>query len=101
MRSKAYLFSGVQIRWKSAIEDGDTPTEANFHFPGGLADYLSETLNGASTYAENPFAGTVDFQERFGVPGKVEWAINWTPSRDGFIQSYCNTVPTPYYNKIG
>ena len=95
MRSKAYLFSGVQIRWKSAIEDGDTPTEANFHFPGGLADYLSETLNGASTYAENPFAGTVDFQERFGVPGKVEWAINWTPSRDGFIQSYCNTVPTP------
>ena len=95
MRSKAYLFSGVQIRWKSAIEDGDTPIEANFHFPGGLADYLSETLNGASTYAENPFAGTVDFQERFGVPGKVEWAINWTPSRDGFIQSYCNTVPTP------
>ena len=95
MRSKAYLFSGVQIRWKSAIEDGDTPIEANFHFPGGLADYLSETLNGASTYAENPFAGTIDFQERFGVPGKVEWAINWTPSRDGFIQSYCNTVPTP------
>ncbi len=95
MRSKAYLFSGVQIRWKSAIEDGDTPTEANFHFPGGLADYLSETLNGASTYAQNPFAGTIDFQERFGVPGKVEWAINWTPTRDGFIQSYCNTVPTP------
>jgi topoisomerase-4 subunit B len=25
----------------------------------------------------------------------VEWAINWTPSRDGFIQSYTNTVPTP------
>jgi topoisomerase-4 subunit B len=25
----------------------------------------------------------------------VEWAINWTPARDGFIQSYCNTVPTP------
>ena len=95
MRSKAYLFSGVQIRSKPAIEDGDTPIEANFHFPGGLADYLSETLNGASTYAQNPFAGTIDFQERFGVPGKVEWAINWTPSRDGFIQSYCNTVPTP------
>jgi topoisomerase-4 subunit B len=33
--------------------------------------------------------------EKFKVPGKVEWAINWTPSRDGFIQSYCNTVPTP------
>ena len=95
IRSKAYLFSGVEIRWKSEIEDGDTPMEATFHFPGGLSDFLGETLGGASTYAEAPFAGTVDFQERFKTPGKVEWAINWTPVRDGFIQSYCNTVPTP------
>ncbi|MGH1330852.1 MAG: DNA topoisomerase IV subunit B [Paracoccaceae bacterium] len=95
IRSKAYLFSGVEIRWKSAIDDGETPTEAVFHFPGGLADYLNETLGGSSTYAERPFAGTVDFNEKFSTPGKVEWAINWTPARDGFIQSYCNTVPTP------
>jgi topoisomerase-4 subunit B len=93
-RSKAYLFSGVEIRWKTAINDGETPQEAKFHFPGGLADYLSETFQGATTYAEAPFAGTVSF-EKFKVPGKVEWAINWTPARDGFIQSYCNTVPTP------
>ncbi|SMR70727.1 DNA topoisomerase IV subunit B [Aliiroseovarius halocynthiae] len=95
VRSKAYLFSGVEIRWKSAIEDGETPTEATFHFPGGLSDYLKETLGSASIYAEQPFAGKVTFQERFGEPGYVEWAINWTPSRDGYIQSYCNTVPTP------
>lgn len=95
IRSKAYLFSGVEIRWKSAIDDGQTPTEATFHFPGGLGDYLKETLNGATTYADQPFHGVVDFQDRFKVPGKVEWAINWTPTRDGFIQSYCNTVPTP------
>jgi topoisomerase-4 subunit B len=94
VKSKAYLFSGVEIRWKSEIDDGETPVEAVFHFPGGLADYLSETLNGASSYADRPFAGTVDFK-RFNLPGKVDWAINWTPSRDGFIQSYCNTVPTP------
>jgi topoisomerase-4 subunit B len=94
-RSKAFLFSGVEIRWKTEIDDGDTPTQATFHFPGGLADYLKETLGKSMTYAEKPFAGTVDFQPRFGVPGKVEWAINWTPSRDGFMQSYCNTVPTP------
>jgi len=95
VRSKAYLFSGVEIRWKTAINDGETPQEAVFHFPGGLADYLKETLGAASTYAVQPFAGTVDFNEKFNTPGKVEWAINWTPSRDGFIQSYCNTVPTP------
>ena len=95
IRSKAYLFSGVEIRWKSAIDDGETPTEATFHFPGGLADYLTETLGKAATYADRPFAGKVSFQEKFNQPGSVEWAINWTPSRDGFIQSYCNTVPTP------
>ena len=95
VRSKAYLFSGVEIRWKTAIDDGETPTEATFHFPGGLSDYLGETLGSAATYADQPFAGKVEFQERFGQPGSVEWAINWTPARDGFIQSYCNTVPTP------
>ena len=95
IRSKAYLFSGVEIRWKSAIDDTVTPLEASFHFPGGLSDYLGETLENSSTYSETPFSGTVDFQERFQTAGKVEWAINWTPVRDGFIQSYCNTVPTP------
>ncbi|WP_298261675.1 DNA topoisomerase IV subunit B [uncultured Litoreibacter sp.] len=95
IRSKAYLFSGVEIRWKTEIDDGETPATATFHFPGGLADYLSETLGKSTTYADAAFAGTVDFNEKFGAPGKVEWAINWTPARDGFIQSYCNTVPTP------
>ena len=94
-RSKAYLFSGVEIRWKTEISDGETPQEATFKFPGGLADYLAETLGTSTTYAERPFAGTVDFRDKYNVPGKVEWAINWTPARDGFIQSYCNTVPTP------
>jgi topoisomerase-4 subunit B len=95
VRSKAYLFSGVEIRWKSAIPDGDMPQEATFHFPGGLADYLGELLHKSTTYADRPFAGKVGFQEKFGVPGQVEWAINWTPSIDGFLHSYCNTVPTP------
>src|SRR5699024_5118961 len=67
-KSKAYLFSGVEIRWKTAIDDGETPLEASFHFPGGLADYLAETLGSASTYSSQPFAGSVDFQDRFGVP---------------------------------
>jgi topoisomerase-4 subunit B len=94
-RSKAYLFSGVEIRWKSAIPDGDMPQEAVFHFPGGLADYLSEQLQGSVTYSDRPFAGKVSFEEKYNVPGSVEWAINWSPVRDGSILSYCNTVPTP------
>jgi topoisomerase-4 subunit B len=94
-RSKAYLFSGVEIRWKSALPDGDTPMEATFHFPGGLADFLNESLKKVSTYAERPFSGRVSFEEKYQVPGSVEWAINWTPAQDGYLHSYCNTVPTP------
>ncbi|MFQ5621929.1 MAG: DNA topoisomerase IV subunit B [Paracoccaceae bacterium] len=98
-RSKAYLFSGVEIRWKCAPEciDDDTPEQALFHFPGGLSEYLNESLAGAATYSDAPFSGKVGFAERFGrdIPGFVEWAINWTPARDPFVHSYCNTVPTP------
>ncbi len=101
VRSKAYLFSGVEIRWKCAPEcigpGDDTPQQATFHFPGGLADYLGERLGSAATYAPKPFAGRVEFAEKFGADtvGSIEWAINWTPAIDPFVQSYCNTIPTP------
>ncbi len=99
-RSKAYLYSGVEIRWSCAQEcldaGDDTPTSALFHFPGGLSDYLAERLGGAQTYAERDFSGKVEFSQRFGsdTVGSVEWAVNWTPQHDAFVSSYCNTVPT-------
>ena len=101
VRSKAYLFSGVEIRWRcdpTCIPAGeDVPETATFHFPGGLSDYLGERLDGAQCYADRPFAGRVEFHERFGAGtvGSVEWAINWTPQRDPFVSSYCNTIHTP------
>ncbi len=97
-RSKAYLFRGVEIRWKCAPEriHDQTPAEAVFKFPGGLADYLAETLEGIETVTPEPFAGRI---ERSGEAGAVEWAVAWTPAgfgeADGFMRSYCNTVPTP------
>jgi topoisomerase-4 subunit B len=97
-RAKAYLFRGVEIRWKCAKEriSDATPEEATFHFPGGLADYLAETVQDLATITPEPFAGRV---ERQGEGGAVEWAITWTPdgfgAADSFIQSYCNTIPTP------
>jgi len=100
-RSKAYLFGGVEIRWRCApemLEEGDsTPAEDTFHFPGGLEEYLTATIDGAETFADRPFAGKVEFGERFqdGTRGSVEWAITWAPGLDGFLNSYCNTIPTP------
>ncbi len=97
-RSKAYLFGGVEIRWTcdpSRIQD-QTPAEAVLRFPNGLADYLAERVNGLETLTPEPFTGRF---ERKGDPGKVEWAVAWTGAgfgeADGFLQSYCNTVPTP------
>src|SRR4029077_2497162 len=30
-----------------------------------------------------------------GAPGSLEWAVAWTSDADGFLSSYCNTIPTP------
>jgi topoisomerase-4 subunit B len=39
-----------------------------------------------------PFAGEAPFP---GDAGRAEWAIAWPEDEEGFIHSYCNTVPTP------
>jgi topoisomerase-4 subunit B len=97
-RSKAYLFRGVQIKWSCAPDRilDQTPAEATFHFPNGLADFLAERTKGLEMVTPESFSGRI---ERQGEAGAVEWAIAWTPrgfgEHDGFMQSYCNTVPTP------
>ncbi|WP_442577415.1 DNA topoisomerase IV subunit B [Mesorhizobium sp. ASY16-5R] len=93
-RSKAYLFGGVEIRWSCApelIADKDkTPDKAVFHFPGGLKDYLIASLGDEFQVTREVFAGKTD---KPGGHGGVEWAVTWYGG-DGFINSYCNTIPT-------
>ena len=99
-RSKAYLFRGVEIRWRRApallADKDETPAEDTLRFPGGLEDFLVHMLGDTGFLGERPFAGRVDFAERFGGAsvGSVEWALAWTPARDGTTSSYCNTIPT-------
>jgi len=91
-RAKAYLFGGVEIRWSctpSLIKGKDVPETATFHFPGGLSEYLTAELGGEKTIAPI-FAGRTD---KASGHGAVEWAVAWFPG-DGFIRSYCNTIPT-------
>ncbi|TPK93497.1 MULTISPECIES: DNA topoisomerase IV subunit B [unclassified Mesorhizobium] len=94
-RSKAYLFGGVEIRWTcdpSLIKEKDqTPAKAEFHFPGGLKDYLKATLGDEFQVTREVFAGKGDKQ---GGHGSLEWAVTWFGG-DGFLNSYCNTIPTP------
>ena len=94
-RSKAYLFGGVEIRWTcdpSLIKEGADVTEkATFHFPGGLKDYLAASVGNAHKVTVEPFAGKSD---KSSGHGSLEWAVTWHGD-DGFVNSYCNTVPTP------
>jgi topoisomerase-4 subunit B len=95
-RSKAYLFGGVEIRWSCAKEllrgTEDVPERATFHFADGLRDYLSETLSSATLVHPDIFTGSAG---KTGSHGAVQWAVAWTADADGFLNSYCNTIPTP------
>ncbi len=95
-RSKAYLFGGVEIRWSCAAEllrgvEG-VPEEATFHFADGLREYLSATIDGSTLVHPDIFTGSAG---RVGAHGGAQWAVAWTADADGFLSSYCNTIPTP------
>jgi topoisomerase-4 subunit B len=95
-RSKAYLFAGVEIRWSCAKElvagSTEVPEEATFHFADGLKDYLSAAINGATLIHPDIFTGSAG---KIGAHGAAQWAVAWTADHDGFLSSYCNTIPTP------
>ncbi|MEZ5851092.1 MAG: DNA topoisomerase IV subunit B [Hyphomicrobiaceae bacterium] len=95
-RSKAYLFGGVEIRWHCAPEligeKDDALPEAVFHFPGGLKDFLTARIEGHTRVTKDLFSGRI---EKEGGHGTVEWALCWISDDDGFLNSYCNTIPTP------
>ncbi|CAN5168784.1 DNA topoisomerase IV subunit B [soil metagenome] len=93
-RSKAYLFAGVEIRWKCAADliTDDTPTEAVFQFPGGLSDHLKEQIGDRECATTQFFSGNQDFPSG---AGRVEWAVAWPLWSDGSYSWYCNTIPTP------
>jgi topoisomerase-4 subunit B len=92
-RAKAYLFAGVELRWScdESLAGEEVPAKASFHFPGGLRDYMTTRLEGEPRIVDDVFSGA---SGKPGSHGAVEWAIAWTLG-DGFVSSYCNTVPTP------
>ena len=94
-RSKAYLFAGVEIRWRCdpSLASAEVPEQAIFQFPGGLADHLNEQLQGRECVTSPPFAGRQDFPDG---QGSAEWAVGWPVWSEGASESYyCNTIPTP------
>ena len=95
-RSKACLFGGVRIFWRcdpSRLAGGaETPTEAELHFPGGLADFLALSAGERERVGERSFIGATEFPDN---AGRIEWALAWFADGEGFSHTYCNTIPTP------
>jgi topoisomerase-4 subunit B len=95
IRAKAFLFKGVEIRWKCDKDllkaNDETPAEATLHFEGGLKDALLEILGKRPAHTAQPFSG----EAKLDGGGRIEWAIAWPGDEDGETHSYVNTVPTP------
>jgi topoisomerase-4 subunit B len=94
-RSKAYLFAGVEIRWSCApaltAKDPEIPDEATLSYPDGLKDFLVDTTSNHDVLISQPFFDHVMIDGE-----KIEFAMTWFHDHeDGFVRSYCNTVPTP------
>ena len=99
-RSKAYLFRGVRIRWScdpALIKTPDVPAEAVLHFPGGLRDSLTEDVGTGATVLPEIWSGEAALAANGAglTGGRAEWALTWLEEGEGFLDSYCNTVPTP------
>jgi topoisomerase IV subunit B len=100
-RSKAYLFRGVEIRWAcdpSLVRGAkdETPAEAVLHFPGGLRDSLQADIGERALVLPQPWAGEADLPAGADgqAAGRLEWAVSWVEEGEGFVHSYCNTIPT-------
>ena len=95
-KSKAYLFRGVEIRWSCDTEliasDPKTPDAETIHYPNGLTDYLKSELQDRKIIGNAVFSNEKDTETN----ERIEWAIAWPDDNDdGFLSSYCNTIPTP------
>jgi len=86
LRAKAVLCPGLKIRF--TVEKPKQKFE--WQYEGGLEQYLSEELGGATTLPEQPFGGSLR-----GSREEVDWSVVWlTDATQPVTESYVNLVPT-------
>ena len=86
LRAKAVLCSGLEIKFIDKVNN----TEESWCYQDGLADYLSEAVNGLETSPPKPFVG-----EFSGDSEEVSWALLWLPEGGELLgESYVNLIPT-------
>jgi len=86
LRAKAVLCSGLEV---SFTEEKSGETQ-NWHYEGGLADYLGESLFEKECLPEEPFVGSLS-----STIEAVDWALTWQiDAGELTTESYVNLIPT-------
>ena len=86
LRAKAVLCPGLHIRFE--VEKPEQKFE--WHYEGGLEQYLVESLPDTALLPADPFSAVLKGQRE-----EAEWAIAWAdPDGPSINESYVNLIPT-------
>ncbi|HEX6551105.1 MAG TPA: DNA topoisomerase IV subunit B [Gammaproteobacteria bacterium] len=86
MRAKAVLCPGLTVKFINE----QTLEREEWHYSGGLKDYLIESLEGREYLPDEPFTGSLQAEQE-----AADWAVVWLPdSGEVFAESYVNLIPT-------
>ncbi|HET7396116.1 MAG TPA: DNA topoisomerase IV subunit B [Gammaproteobacteria bacterium] len=86
MRAKAVLCPGLTVKFINE----QTLEREEWHYSGGLKDYLIESLENREYLPEEPFTGSLQAENE-----AADWAVVWLPdSGEVFAESYVNLIPT-------
>ena len=86
LKAKAVLCPGLFV----SFYDEKTKEKVDWHYQGGLEQYLSESLQGLTCLPEEPFGGSFSNETE-----EVDWACVWlTDGGTPLSESYVNLIPT-------
>jgi topoisomerase-4 subunit B len=86
LRAKAVLCPGLTVRLINEV----TLEKDEWHYAGGLKDYIIESLEGREFLPEEPFTGSLKAEKE-----AADWAVVWMPEGGEVLaESYVNLIPT-------
>ena len=95
IKNKAYLSPGVKIHWKcndAILNDEKIPNDHIFYFENGIQQMLTDKITNIPLLFGTQYYDKIEIDDE-----KFEFAISWFDEDNvNFIESFCNTVPTPY-----
>jgi topoisomerase-4 subunit B len=86
LKAKAVLCPELTVNYF----DEKSGEKITWHYAGGLADYLAESIEQVESIPQPLFSGSMS-----GAQETVEWAVAWlTGDGDSVNESYVNLIPT-------